>query len=58
MTKPITSLALMQTIEQGRLSIDDPAENICRSCAKILSKVIESFDAKTGEYKFVRPRAR
>jgi CubicO group peptidase (beta-lactamase class C family) len=31
MTKPVTSLALMQLIEQGRLGLDDPAENTCRS---------------------------
>ena len=26
MTKPITSVALMQLVEQGRLGLDDPAE--------------------------------
>src|SRR5450631_4834230 len=26
MTKPVTSLALMQLIEQGRIALDDPAE--------------------------------
>jgi len=26
MTKPVTSVALMQLIEQGRLGLDDPAE--------------------------------
>src|ERR1700742_2014817 len=26
MTKPITSVALMQLVEQGKLSLDDPAE--------------------------------
>ena len=26
MTKPVTSLALMQLVEQGRLGLDDPAE--------------------------------
>src|SRR3954453_14299458 len=26
MTKPVTSVALMQLVEQGRLSLEDPAE--------------------------------
>src|SRR5688572_8608189 len=32
MTKPITSLAVMQMIEQGRLSLDDPAEQYLHRC--------------------------
>ena len=31
MTKPMTSVALMQLVEQGRIGLDDPAENICRN---------------------------
>ena len=31
MTKPITSTALMQLVEQGKIGLDDPAENICRN---------------------------
>src|ERR1700710_519953 len=27
MTKPVTSVALMQLVEQGHLKLDDPAEN-------------------------------
>ena len=49
MTKPITSLALMQLVEQGRLSLDDPAEKYLPELAKL--QVIESFDAATGAYK-------
>jgi CubicO group peptidase (beta-lactamase class C family) len=32
MTKPVTSLAVMQLIEQGRLSLDDPAEKYLHRC--------------------------
>ncbi len=55
MTKPITSLALMQLVEQGRLSLDDPAEKYLPELAKL--QVIESFDAATGAYK-LRPASR
>jgi methyl acetate hydrolase len=55
MTKPVTSLALMQLIEQGRLGLDDPAEKYLPELVGL--KVFESFDAKTGEYK-LRPASR
>src|SRR5689334_3623829 len=55
MTKPITSTALMQLIEQGRIGLDDPAEKYLPELVGL--KVIESFDAKTGDYK-VRPASR
>jgi methyl acetate hydrolase len=55
MTKPITSLALMQLVEQGRLGLDDPAEKYLPELAGL--KVFESFDAKTGEYR-LRPASR
>jgi methyl acetate hydrolase len=55
MTKPITSFALMQLIEQGKLGLDDPAEKYLPELAKL--QVIESFDAKTGAYK-LRPASR
>lgn len=48
MTKPVTSLAVMQLVEQGRLSLDDPAEKYLPQLANL--KVFESFDAATGEY--------
>jgi CubicO group peptidase (beta-lactamase class C family) len=48
MTKPVTSLALMQLVEQGRLGLDDPAEKYLPELAGL--KVIESFDAATGAY--------
>jgi methyl acetate hydrolase len=48
MTKPVTSVALMQLIEQGRLGLDDPAEKYLPELAGL--KVIESFDRATGAY--------
>jgi methyl acetate hydrolase len=55
MTKPVTSVALMQLVEQGRIGLDDPASKYLPELADL--KVIESFDATTGAYQ-VRPAAR
>ena len=55
MTKPITSVALMQLVEQGRLGLDDPAENYLPELAEL--KVIEAFDAAGGTYR-LRPPSR
>ena len=55
MTKAITSVALMQLIEQGRLGLDDPAEKYLPELVGL--KVIESFDKATGAYQ-VRPVSR
>ena len=55
MTKPVTSLALMQLVEQGRLGLDDPAEKYLPELAGL--KVFESFDAATGAYQ-LRPASR
>ena len=49
MTKPVTSVALMQLVEQGRLGLDDPAEKYLPELAGV--QVFESFDAVTGAYK-------
>jgi methyl acetate hydrolase len=48
MTKPVTSVALMQLIEQGKIGLDDPAEKYLPELVGL--KVFESFDAKTGAY--------
>src|SRR6185312_3640165 len=45
MTKAITSVALVQLIEQGRLGLDDPAEKYLPELVGL--KVIESFDKAT-----------
>ena len=55
MTKPVTSLALMQLVEQGRVSLDDSAEKYLPQLANL--KVFESFDAASGAYA-VRPARR
>jgi methyl acetate hydrolase len=49
MTKPITSLAAMQLIEQGRFGLDDPVEKYLPEFANL--KVFESFDPATGAYR-------
>ena len=54
MTKPVTSVALMQLIEQGQLTLDDPAEKYLPELAN--QQVIENFDAATGAYQ-LRPAA-
>src|SRR5207244_6398395 len=52
MTKPITSVALMQLVEQGKIGLDDPASKYLPELAEL--KLFESFDPATGAYK-VRP---
>lgn len=55
MTKAVTSVALMQLVEQGRLTIEDPVEKYLPETAGL--KVFESFEPATGAYK-VRPASR
>ena len=55
MTKVVTSLAAMQLVEQGRFGLDDPVEKYLPEFAGL--KVLESFDAATGEYR-LRPASR
>jgi len=54
MTKPVTSLALMQLVEQGKIGLDDPVEKYLPELKN--PQVIESFNAANGDYK-VRPAA-
>ena len=60
MTKPITSLAVMQLVEQRRLSLDDPAEKYLPQLANL--QVFDSFDATSGAYTLrparIRPTVR
>jgi methyl acetate hydrolase len=55
MTKPVTSVALMQLVEQGRVGLDDPGEKYLPELVGL--QVVESFDAATGAYR-LRPAAR
>ena len=48
MTKPVTSVAAMQQVEQGRFRLDDPAAKYFPELGNL--KVIEAFDAQTGAY--------
>lgn len=52
MTKAVTSAALMQLIEQGKIGLEDPAGKYLPELAQM--SVFESFDSKTGDYK-LRP---
>ncbi|MSU49116.1 MAG: class A beta-lactamase-related serine hydrolase [Opitutus sp.] len=49
MTKAVTSAALMQLVEAGRLALDDPAAKYLPQLANPM--VFESFDVATGAYK-------
>lgn len=55
MTKPVTSTALMQLVEAGRLGLDDPAAQYLPELAGL--QVVEQFDAGTGAYA-LRPAKR
>ncbi|MEJ0078863.1 MAG: serine hydrolase domain-containing protein [Alphaproteobacteria bacterium] len=52
MTKAVTSTALMQLVEQGRASLDDPAERYLPELAGL--RVLTKFDPATGDYA-IRP---
>jgi methyl acetate hydrolase len=56
MTKPIASVALMQLVEQGRIGLDDAAEKYLPELKEL--KVIESFDAASGDYRLRLPSRR
>jgi methyl acetate hydrolase len=55
MTKPVTSVALMQLVEQGRIGLDDPAEKFLPELKQL--QVVASFEPATGAYT-LRPPAR
>jgi len=52
MTKAVTSTALMQLVEQGKLGLEDRVDKYLPEMAKL--PVFESFDAATGAYR-LRP---
>jgi methyl acetate hydrolase len=55
MTKAVTSVALMQLVDEKKVALDDPASKYLPAFAKL--SVITSFDAKTGAYT-VKPASR
>jgi len=48
MTKPVTSVALMQLVEQGRVMLDDPADKYLPAFRNL--QVFDSFSTATGAY--------
>ena len=52
MTKAVTSVALLQLVEQGKLGLDDPVDKYLPEMSKL--PVFQSFDAATGDYR-LRP---
>ncbi len=53
MTKPVTSLAAMQLVEQGAVNLDAPAATYLPELGR--AQVLESFDADSGSYKLRPP---
>ncbi len=47
MTKPITSVAAMQLVEQGKLKLDEPASTYIKELGSL--QVLQGFDPKTGK---------
>jgi len=56
MTKPITSVAVMQLVESGRVKLDEPAATYFPELAHV--QVFDGFDASTGKAKLRPPEAR
>src|SRR5579862_3814376 len=47
MTKPVTSVAAMQLVEQGKLKLDEPAATYIKELGSL--QVLQGFDPKTGK---------
>ena len=47
MTKPVTSVAAMQLVEQGKLKLDEPASTYIKELGTL--QVLHGFDANTGK---------
>jgi CubicO group peptidase (beta-lactamase class C family) len=48
MTKPVTSVAAMQLVEQGKIALDDPVSTYLKAFARV--SVVRTFDPTTGAY--------
>jgi methyl acetate hydrolase len=55
MTKPITSVGVMQLVESGRVKLDEPAATYLPELSQV--QVLEEFDASTGKAKLRAPNA-
>jgi CubicO group peptidase (beta-lactamase class C family) len=55
MTKPITSVAVMQLVEGGRVKLDEPAATYLPELFQV--QVLDEFDATTGKAKLRSPHA-
>ncbi len=55
MTKPVTSVAVMQLVESGRVKLDEPAATYLPELSQV--QVLEEFDASTGKAKLRPPKA-
>src|SRR5436305_12667724 len=55
MTKPVTSVAVMQLVESGRVKLDEPAATYLPELAQV--QVLEEFDAGTGKAKLRPPKS-
>jgi len=54
MTKPITSVAVMQLVESGSVKLDEPAATYLPELSQV--QVLEEFDASTGKAKLRPPK--
>ena len=54
MTKPITSVAVMQLVESGRVKLDEPAATYIPELSQV--QVLEEFDASTGKARLRPPK--
>jgi methyl acetate hydrolase len=55
MTKPITSVSVMQLVESGRVKLDEPAATYVPELSRV--QVLEEFDAGTGKARLRSPNA-
>ncbi len=55
MTKPVTSVAVMQLVERGQVKLDEPAGTYLPELSRV--QVLEVPDAKIGKAKLRPPRA-
>jgi len=55
MTKPVTSVAVMQLVERGRVKLDEPAGTFLPELSRV--EVLEDFDA-AGRPSCGRPKHR